>query len=271
MTNIAEALQKASVSIERLDAELLLSFVLEKPRSYLFTWPEKALSAEQYQHFSMLLAKAQEGVPIAYLLGEKEFWSLPLKVNQHTLIPRPETEEMVAAILERFPLQSKVLQVWDAGTGTGAIALALKSERPQWRIIASDVSREALAIAKENSQKLTLPIEFVTCSWLDKAANQSLDILVSNPPYIAKDDKHLQALQYEPHSALVAANQGLADIAHLAKEAMWVLKPQGLFFVEHGYDQEQAVRDLLLASGLQNVRCHYDLAGLPRFTEGQAP
>lgn len=271
MTNIVEALQKASLNIERLDAEVLLAFVLAKSRSYLFTWPEQVLSLEQQQHFQALFEQRQQGMPVAYLLGEQEFWSLPLKVNQHTLIPRPETEEMVAAILNRFSSKFETLQLWDAGTGTGAIALALKSERPQWRITASDISSEALAVAKENSEKLALPIEFVTCSWLDKAANQSLDILVSNPPYIAASDVHLQALQYEPHSALVAENQGLADIAHLAKEAMRVLKPQGLFFVEHGYDQEQAVSELLIASGLHNVRCHYDLAGLPRFTEGQAP
>lgn len=271
MTSIAEALQKASLIIERLDAEVLLAFVLEKPRSYLFTWPERELSFAQQQSFQTLLEQRQQGMPVAYLLGEQEFWSLPLYVNKHTLIPRPETEEMVAAVLERFPSKTDTLTVWDAGTGSGAIALALKSERPNWQISASDYSQEALVVAKQNSGDLSLPISFLHGSWLDNAADQSLDVLVSNPPYIASDDKHLKALHYEPHSALVAANQGLGDIEHLAKEAMRVLKPQGVFFVEHGYDQEQAVCEVLVASGLQNVRCHYDLAGLPRFSEGQKP
>lgn len=270
MTKIVEALQQASTSIERLDAEILLCHVLQKSRSYLFTWPEQSLESQQIQQFQQLCLQREQGVPVAYLTGVQEFWSLPLKVNFATLIPRPETEELVEAVLQRFTA-NQPLTVWDAGTGSGAIALALKQERPQWQITASDISQAALQVVQDNSQNLNLPVQFVHTSWLDGVADNSLDILISNPPYIAENDEHLPALQYEPYSALVAANQGLADIEHLANEAMRVLKPSGYFYVEHGYDQEQNVIALLQQAGLQEVVCHRDLAGQPRFTEGRKP
>lgn len=270
MTNIQQGLAQASQQIERLDAEVLLAFVLNKPRSFLYTWPEQLLDTPQLQQFELLITEKKQGKPTAYLTGVQEFWSLPLSVNPHTLIPRPETEQLVDAVLNNYPASTPLI-VWDAGTGSGAIALALKHERPNWHVFASDLSANALAAAQQNSHKLALPIHFIHAAWLGAVAPQSLDILVSNPPYIAEYDEHLADLRHEPLSALVAENQGMADIEQLCAQAKFALKPQGRFYVEHGYNQQEPVEQVFLKHGFSHICCYHDYAGLPRFTCGQKP
>lgn len=272
--SIRHCLEQAAIELghdnARLDAEVLLAQVLQKNRSYLYTWPDQLLSAEQCNQFQQLVNLRASGKPLAYITGQQEFWSMPLMVNAHTLIPRPETEQLVDAVLADYA-GAHQCTVWDAGTGSGAIALALKKEKPHWQVLASDISADALAVAAANAQQLTLPVCFVQASWLQSVAKNSLDILVSNPPYIAEHDAHLPALRYEPFSALVAADKGMADIQQLCAQAIDVLKPGGRFYVEHGYDQQQPVSDAFIANGFLQVQCQRDYAGLPRFTCGVKP
>ena len=258
------AQELASCDTARLDAEVLLSHVLNKPRSYLFSWPEKKLCETQLADFYALLKKRKLGEPIAYLLGSQEFWSLQFKVTPATLIPRPETEQLVDAVLAHFP-QEKIT-LWDAGTGTGAIAIALASERSAWHIYASDISADALAVASENIHANNVNVTLCQVSWLDAVADNSLDVLVSNPPYIRDNDKHLAALTYEPISALVADENGLGDIVTLIKQGLRVLKNGARIYIEHGYDQGESVPQLLVGAGYTDVICIKDYAALPRFT-----
>lgn len=275
MTNsIQQALIQATALLNydsaRLDCEVLLAHVLDKPRSYLYTWPDKILSESEHQQFSLSVGRILQGEPVAYVVGYQEFWSMPFLVNATTLIPRPETEQLVDAVLSDY---ADVLEavVWDAGTGSGAIALALKKENPRWRIIASDASFAALHMAQKNSQQLKLPIQCVNANWLAAIAANSLDLIVSNPPYIAPNDQHLAQLQYEPITALVAEDEGMADIQILCKEAFQKLKPAARLYIEHGFDQEQAVVAAFTQQGFTAVICHKDYAGLPRFTTGVKP
>src|SRR5690554_1550566 len=267
---LREAVQQCAADTARLDAEVLLAHVLDKPRSYLYTWPDKQISAEQEAQFQQAWDSYCQNKPIAYITGYREFWTFTLCVNPSTLIPRPETEQLVDAILRDYPMHSDCV-VWDAGTGSGAIALALKSERPQWQISASDISYEALKAAQHNAQRLQLPINIVQASWLDAVAADSLDILVSNPPYIAEDDAHLAALTYEPITALTATNKGLSDIEQLCQQAMRVLKPRAKFYVEHGYQQQEAVQAIFQTHGFLAIETEKDYAGLPRFSHGVKP
>lgn len=274
---IKAALQQAELQLTEsgitdsplLDAEVLLAHVLDKNRSFFFAWPEQLLEAEAQQRFKHLLAGRAAGQPIAYLTGIQEFWSRPFVVNKHTLVPRPETEQMIDAMLARHADECAV--VWDAGTGTGAIAVVLATERKHWQVFASDYSAGALRIAAKNITTNNAAVSLVRGSWLQLLAAQSLDILVSNPPYIAADDSHLEALRYEPISALVAADSGMADIKLIVEDAQRVLKPSGWIYLEHGYDQGEAVTALLQASGFADVCCHKDYASQDRFTCGRWP
>lgn len=272
--SVKASLLKAASSLPqdtaRLDAEILLAYVLDKPRSFLYTWPDHLLSDEQANAFADLLRRNQEGEPVAYLVGYQEFWSMPFKVNSATLIPRPETEQLVDAVLADYP-DLQAAKVWDAGTGSGAIALALKKEKPRWTITASDASFAALKVAQENSRTLNLPVQFVLANWLSPIDDASLDIIVSNPPYIAPNDQHLAELRYEPLSALVADDHGMADIDVLCQQAFAALKGCCRLYIEHGYDQEQAVINAFEKNGFTEVICHRDYAGLPRFTSGIKP
>lgn len=255
--------------LEALDADLLLAFVLDNSRTWLFTWPERELSADQQHRFEDLVRRRLAGEPVAHILGTREFWSLPLKVNASTLIPRPDTETLVETILNRFDQPS--LRVADIGTGTGAIALALASERPGWSISAFDVQPDAVALAQENARQLGLPVTVGQSHWCDALADHSLDLLVSNPPYIAADDVHLQQgdVLWEPLSALVAAEDGLADIRLLTVQGRRVLAPGGWLFLEHGWTQGKAVRECFESQGYGSVDTVQDMGSRDRVSFGQ--
>lgn len=266
----AAELQELSDSA-RLDVELLLARVLEKDRSYLFTWPEQTLSDEQRLAFETLFSRRLKGEPIAHILGEREFWSLPLRVNASTLIPRPDTELLVELALEFLPKTSSAIV--DLGTGTGAIALALASENTHWNILALDQSPAACDLAESNRSRLGFDkVQVRQSNWFSALEQgvESFDLIVSNPPYIDKDDHHLSEgdVRFEPLSALVADDLGLADIKLIAASAPEFLNDGGCLLFEHGYQQAESVRDILTVSGFELVRSERDLNGNDRATLG---
>jgi len=256
----------------RLDAEILLAMALKKDRSYFRAFAEVIPDDSQQQAFQNLLEKRIKGQPIAHITGQREFWSLNLSVNEHTLIPRADTEILIEFILEQFSHDE--LSVADLGTGTGAIALALASEKPGWQITATDRSEQALKIAKSNAKQLSLnDIDFKTGSWFDAVKNDCFDVIVSNPPYIPTKDPHLAQgdVRFEPISALASGEDGLDDIRLLITEAIAHLKPDGWLILEHGYDQKEAVRQLFEAAGYQQITQRDDYGNNPRMTAGQRP
>ena len=254
----------------RLDAELLLAAVLGKPRSYLRTWPEHEPGAEQLAAFAVLLERRRAGEPVAYILGHQGFWSLDLEVAPHTLIPRPDTELLVETALQLAPATPQ--RVLDLGTGSGAIALALASERCGWQVIGVDRIAEAVALAERNRQRLKLGnAEFRQSSWFDGLAGERFGLILSNPPYIAADDRHLGEgdVRFEPLSALVAGVDGLDDIRQIIAQAPRHLQAGGWLLLEHGYDQAEAVRELLAAAGFTAVDSRRDLGGHQRISLGR--
>jgi release factor glutamine methyltransferase len=248
-----------------LDAQVLLAHVLDKETIYLMTWPERELSSEQKEAFELLIEQRINGVPVAHLTGVREFWSLPLQVNDSTLIPRPDTETLVEAALEICPEDADIL---DLGTGTGAIILALASERPNANCTGIDFSCDAVKLATENALQLNIKnVQFKQSNWFANVSGQ-FDLIVSNPPYIDKDDHHLQQgdIRFEPLSALVADNNGLADIQLIARQAVNYLKRGGALLVEHGFEQGQLVHDIFQESGYAQVKTIKDYAGNDRVT-----
>ena len=255
-----------------LDSEILLAYVLNENRSYLFTWPEKEITEQQHQHFSELLQRRIKGEPIAYIVGEQEFWSMPFKVTPDTLIPRPETELLVELALQQIESNANKT-ILDLGTGSGAIALAIAKERPACDVIGIDQSKQALIVAKENSQNLNIKnVSFLHGHWFrELATTNRYDVIVSNPPYIASQDPHLSKgdVRFEPDSALSSGSDGLDDIREIADTARQFLKTDGWLFMEHGYDQSTAITELLSTLGYKNITDHNDLAGLPRVVAAQ--
>lgn len=274
MTSVRDNLRRTAElpdsDTARLDLEVLLGHVLQKPRTWLYSWPEHELSESAQQQFDRILERRAHGEPVAHLVGQREFWSLPLKVDASTLIPRPETELLVEVALELCP-QPRA-QVLDLGTGTGAIALALASERPGWQIVAAEKSPEAVALAEENRAALGLGnVQVLRSDWFAQVPAQQFDLIVSNPPYIDAADPHLAEgdVRFEPRSALVAGRSGLADIEQIAGEALAYLAPEGWLVVEHGWQQAGPVRELFARAGLRQVSSRNDYAGRERLTLGR--
>lgn len=259
-----------------LDAELLLAHALNTDRLFLKKSPEYLLSASVWQTYQTLLQERQAGRPIAYLLGTKSFWQFELTVTPDVLIPRPETECLVEAVLRVLPkslLKSLAHSVLELGTGSGAIALALAYERPDANIIATDVSLAALAVAKDNAVKVDLQIQFVHSDWFEQLKDQGpFLVIVSNPPYIAADDPHLitpTTLQYEPYGALCSGATGLEALTTIIEQAKAYLIPGGWLCLEHGHDQQEKLLSLLHENGYHKAEGFSDFANIPRVVIGK--
>ncbi len=276
--SIKEVLDRAATALRnrdnaRLDSEVLLAFVLDKPRSHLHAWPEAGLDAVQLQRFEQLIAERARGRPVAYLTGRREFWSLDLEVTTDTLIPRPETELLVEQALALLPAQRN-LRIADLGTGSGAIAIALAKERKTWSLCALDRSLACCRVAQRNARRLGLDnMDVINADWCDALATSGVDAILCNPPYIAGQDPHLQQgdLRYEPRSALVSGTQGLDAIRRLAADTARVLKKGAWLFLEHAYDQSDNVLNLLNDKGFTDIHCIRDLAGMERVTRARKP
>lgn len=260
----------------RLEAEVLLAHAMQVTRSHFLAWPDKCLSIKEQENFFSYVMRRQQGEPIAYITGQKEFWSLNLIVTSDTLIPRPETELIVELVLEKVETGSNdnddKKNIADLGTGCGAIALALAHERPQWRIFATDRMSAALKVAKTNAQNLGLEkINFYEGNWCAALPALEFDCIVSNPPYIAQGDPDLdrQVCLSEPLSALISGMDGLNDIRQIIQEAKNVLKSGGYLILEHGFTQASAVKALMQQAGYVEINNYRDLAGLERITLGR--
>lgn len=251
------------------EAEILLAHALGRERAWLYAHPEHPPTTQEQGRFEALLARRLAGEPVAHLTGWREFWSLPLRVDRHTLIPRPETEHLVEFVLERLPAEPPQ-RVIDLGCGCGTIALALARERPHWEILASDRSGGALAVARDNARRLGLDVTFLHADWLAGIVGP-FDLIISNPPYVAEGDPHLEQgdLRFEPRGALTAGPDGLDAIRRLVAQAQPRLRPGGLLAFEHGHDQGAACRELLEQAGYIEVATGLDLAGLSRFSHGR--
>ena len=279
LVQATQRLKAAGSGSPRLDAEVLLANCLGRDRTWLYTWGDRTCDLWSQARFDALVAARACGMPVAYLTGEREFWGLALMTSRQTLIPRPDTETLVEAALQRAPGSRGLLL--DLGTGTGAIALAFASERPEWQAVGVDIRQEAVALAQRNAERLQIHnATFLRSNWFEALAQRqppsdatgsAFDLIVSNPPYIAENDPHLDQgdVRFEPRSALVAAQQGMADLAHLVHSARLFLRPGGQLLLEHGFAQAARVRQAFIEAGYQNVESLRDLAGQERVTLGQ--
>lgn len=269
---LAQAAQIDSPTAQ-LDTELLLAFVLDKPRSYLYAWPDKTVDEAHVAAFMALVERRQRGEPVAYLLGRQGFWTLDLEVAEHTLIPRADSELLVETALQLAD-DSSMRKVLDLGTGTGALALALASERPLWSVTGVDRIESAVALAQSNQRHLQLTnVQFLHSHWFSALSGQRYDLILSNPPYIAANDPHLQQgdVRFEPLSALVSGVDGLDDIREIIVQAPSYLTAAGWLLLEHGFDQAHAVRQLLGGAGFIDVYSRRDLSGHERISLGRLP
>lgn len=256
----------------RRDAEILLEFVTGKGRTYLLAFGETPLTDAQQAQLATLLARRQRGEPIAHLTGVREFWSLPLFVSSATLIPRPDTECLVEQALARLP--SNPCRILDLGTGTGAIALALASERPDCEVTAVDRMPDAVALAQRNAAHLAISnVHILQSDWFSALPGQQFAMIVSNPPYIDEQDPHLAQgdVRFEPLSALVAGDNGMADIVHIIEQSRTRLEAGGFLLIEHGWQQGTAVRDAFVRAGYQAVETCRDYGDNERITLGRKP
>lgn len=266
-TTGATALTSSSA---RLDCQLILGNRLNRSRTWLIAHSDELLSNRQHTEYLTDLEQLKQGIPVAYILGQQEFWSLPFYVSEAVLIPRPETELLVEEVLALHPAHP--IEVADLGTGTGAIAISLALEKPQDTVYAIDNSTAAIRIAARNRAELgATNVRLCASSWLAAFAPTSLDLIVSNPPYIAANDPHLPALKFEPTAALISGPDGLDDIRLLITQGLVHLKPGGRIAIEHGFDQQRRIIDLMLEAGYRNIVGAEDLAGQPRLILAERP
>lgn len=269
----AQRLRATGSESPRLDAQILLGHVLNQPRSYLYAHSEDLLTASQQHQVEALLRQRLAGHPVAHLLGRREFWSQELEVGPDTLIPRPETEITLELALEKIPPGAD-WALLDLGTGSGALALMLARERPGCRVTATDISAAALAVARRNRERLGVSnLELLEGDWFGPLAGRRFRLIVSNPPYVAEADPHLQTgdVSFEPRAALAAGPAGLDDLQRLIAAAPAHLEPGGWLVLEHGFDQADAVASLLKEMGFIDINCRSDLAGQPRAGAGRRP
>lgn len=265
LKDVAGRLEAVSES-PTLDAEVLLSRAIDMPRSYFFSHPEDVPDDGAVARLEKNLARRLGGEPMAYITGSKEFWSLDLMVTPATLVPRPETEILVEKALQEIP-RDENWKILDLGTGSGAIAVAIASERPLCDITATDISADALRVAEQNVRILELAnVKCLQGDWTTPVHRQAFDLIVSNPPYVEAGHPDLERLKQEPRAALVSGDDGLDAIRILARDCAQVLKAGSAIMIEHGYDQESDVASLLTAQGWSSVKCYKDYAGLPRIT-----
>lgn len=263
---LSESSRTINSSTPKLDAEILLAHVLNKSRSFLYSHADEKVDPNYIQQFIQLLKRRKNGEPIAYIIGEQDFWNIKLKVDQNTLIPRPETEMLVEKCLE-YSANKENLTVLDLGTGSGAIAIALAKEKPSWKIIATDISPRALAIARENATLNQVEnVEFYLGDWCAALPLNRVDVIISNPPYVNDSDELICKgdVRYEPRIALQSGKDGLADIRRIIHQAKSVLVESGYLLLEHGYTQQRQILELLEEEGYQQSTGFTDLAGLDR-------
>ena len=256
----------------RLEARILVGHAMTTDRAWLIAHDQDTPTHAQCLAVESLVSRRESGEPVAYILGEREFYGRRFKVNPEVLIPRPETELLVETALERLP-KNKPLEALDIGTGSGCIAVTLALESPFWSVTAVDISSPALQLAKENAQRLGARIRFIQSDLYAELGGQHFDLIVSNPPYIAQEDPHLQRgdVRFEPRAALTSGMEGLNAIRAIASAAPRHLKTEGLLLMEHGFEQGSACRQILEYNGFHGVSSHRDLAGLERITEGRLP
>ena len=284
METVSELLRKAEQRINcskreacsegwsaRLDAEILLCDVMQFNRSKIYAHPQQLISDDKSVLFKSLIEQRCQGHPIAHLTGKKEFWSLELAINKETLIPRPETECLVEVALRMIPDEAS-FSILDLGTGSGAIAIAIASERPNSKIVATDINSDALDLARENANTHQLNnIQFLLSNWYKNISSQSFDLIISNPPYVKKDDEHLLQgdVRFESELALVAGNDGMKAINIIIENAKGYLVNDALLLIEHGYDQKTLVQNAFLTNGFKQIKTLQDLSGQDRVTLGQ--
>ncbi|MDE0733286.1 MAG: peptide chain release factor N(5)-glutamine methyltransferase [Gammaproteobacteria bacterium] len=271
---LSESKQLAGYSdSSRLDAELFLAAALNCSREYIYTWPNDEVSRRQLNTYHSYLERRRGGEPVAYILGRQAFWDFDLTVNESVLIPRPETEQLVEWAIDLLSCcSSDCVHIADLGTGSGAIALALASTNHFWQLSAVDVSEDALKVARMNAEELNLTnIDYIHASWCDGFTQDKFDLIVANPPYVAKGDPHLREgdLPFEPELALISDESGKADIRRIAQSSREFLKDDSWLLLEHGYDQKQEVEIILKSLGYKDIECRQDYAGIDRMTIGK--
>jgi release factor glutamine methyltransferase len=270
-TAIAEATERLRTvtDVPRLEAELLMGRAIDMPRSFLIAHADDELDEASVARLNDTVERRLAGEPMAYIAGFREFWSMELTVTPATLVPRPETELLVDVALRDIPRKAE-WNILDLGTGSGAIALAIGRERPLCSVTATDISGDALAVARENANRNTIGnVEFVEGDWVEPVRDRTFHLIVSNPPYVRADDEALSSLQAEPALALVAGDQGLDAIDVIARDVRELLAEDGLLVLEHGAEQRELVERLLQAYGWTSIRCYDDHSGLPRVTSAK--
>ena len=262
----------AQAGLDRLDAQLLLLHALGKSqdeRAWLITHDSESLCEPAALDFHAMCQRRLNGEPLAYIVGSKPFFGLDLQVDKRVLVPRPDTETLVEWALACAPTSDQTIRLLDMGTGSGAIALAIKHTKPDWQVTALDASADALVVAQNNAKRLNLSVHFLKSAWFEALTESEFDLIVSNPPYIVEGDMHMAALAYEPKQALTSGSDGLNDIRHIIAQAPSFLTENGWLLLEHGYDQAAVVRDLLVQRGFEQVQSQQDLAGVERCSGGK--